>query len=209
MNDEVWKTFGEQAVRIISASSVGNAHLTKLLINCNNLQIEIDGSYIDKLLCDASSIESMTNSNHTLKRISFGYQIRHVHSTFARDCLKLNENEDKAKVIRHKILRFYFVGKFDLSPFVGMPLSVLPEVIDQIEGHEKQSAMYRFLRCIPELCDVHYRTGTIRRHLVEPLAPRRKSVFGRLRTFAQLGRAPARPESKIDLQKSKPERVSS
>lgn len=32
--------------------------------------------------------------------------------------------------------------------------------------------------------------------LVETLAPQRKSVFGRLQTFAQLGRAPARPESR-------------
>jgi hypothetical protein len=37
--------------------------------------------------------------------------------------------------------------------------------------------------------------------LVEPLAPRRKSVFGRLQTFAQLGRAPARPESENCLTK--------
>jgi hypothetical protein len=42
--------------------------------------------------------------------------------------------------------------------------------------------------------------------LVEPLAPRTKSVFGRLQTFAQLGRAPARLESKCVLRKSKPER---
>ena len=41
--------------------------------------------------------------------------------------------------------------------------------------------------------------------LVEPLEPQRKPVFGRLQTFAQLGRAPARPESKFVLQKSKPE----
>ena len=45
--------------------------------------------------------------------------------------------------------------------------------------------------------------------LVEPLAPRRKSVFGRLQKLAQLGRAPARPELKCVLKKSKPERVSS
>jgi hypothetical protein len=41
--------------------------------------------------------------------------------------------------------------------------------------------------------------------LVEPLEPQRKPVFGRLQTFAQLGRAPTRPESKFVFQKSKPE----
>jgi hypothetical protein len=54
-----------------------------------------------------------------------------------------------------------------------------------------------------------YLDGITHLNLVEPLAPRRKTVFGRLQTFVQLGRAPARPESKCVLQKSKPERVSS
>jgi hypothetical protein len=35
----------------------------------------------------------------------------------------------------------------------------------------------------------------------------RKSVFGRLQMLAQLGKTPARPELKIVLRKSKPERV--
>jgi hypothetical protein len=53
------------------------------------------------------------------------------------------KNTDKAKVIRDKILRLYFVGEFHVSPLVNMPLSVLPEVMGQIEGHDNQSAIYR------------------------------------------------------------------
>lgn len=56
-------------------------------------------------------------------------------------------------MIRNKILRFYFVGEFDVSPFMKMPLSALPKVISQIEGNAKQSAMYRLLKNIPELCN--------------------------------------------------------
>ena len=57
-------------------------------------------------------------------------------------------------MIRDKILQFYFVGDFDVSPFVDMPLSVLPEVMGQIEASEKQSAIYRLLHSTPELCNV-------------------------------------------------------
>jgi hypothetical protein len=34
-------------------------------------------------------------------------------------------------------MQFYFVGEFDLFPFVNTPLSVLAEVMGQIEGSGK------------------------------------------------------------------------
>jgi hypothetical protein len=54
-------------------------------------------------------------------------------------------------------MRFYFTGKFDVSPFVKMPLSVLPEVMGQIEGNGKQSAIFRLLQCMPEMCNASER----------------------------------------------------
>jgi hypothetical protein len=47
------------------------------------------------------------------------------------------ENEDKSKVIRIKILRYYFVAEFDASPFVKMPLSFMPTIMSQVEENEK------------------------------------------------------------------------
>jgi hypothetical protein len=57
-------------------------------------------------------------------------------------------------VIRKKILRYYFVGEFDVSSLSSMAVSVLPEVISQINGKDKLSAIYRLLKCIPDLCNV-------------------------------------------------------
>lgn len=68
--------------------------------------------------------------------------------------MALNTNEDKGKAIRDKILCLYFVGEFDVSQFASMPVSVVPEVMSQIEGDGKQSAMYRLLKCLPELRNV-------------------------------------------------------
>jgi hypothetical protein len=70
----------------------------------------------------------------------------------------LNGNADKAKVIRDNILCFYFAGEFDVSPLVGMPLSVMPEVMSQIEGDGKLSAINRLLQSVPDLCNVSNRS---------------------------------------------------
>jgi hypothetical protein len=69
-------------------------------------------------------------------------------------------NENKANVVRNKIIQFYFVGEFDISPFVNMPLSVLPKVMGQIEGKDKQFAVYRLLKWIPETCYVCERVSS-------------------------------------------------
>jgi hypothetical protein len=164
LDDEAdWRRFSEQALRDIGASLVGNTHLKRLSIVYWHINFDMrDYEYrldsIDNLLCDVSSIENIrSNSNQMLESISVRGQTLSI-STLARQCLKLNsENENKAKVVRNKTLRFYFVGGFEVSPFVNMSLSVMAEVISQIEGDDKQSAVYRLLRCIPELCNVTYR----------------------------------------------------
>jgi hypothetical protein len=102
----------------------------------------------DNLLCDPKSIDSIINSNHTLESINIGYA---ELSTFTKECLMINRNPDKNKVVRDKILRFYFVDEFDVSQFSNMTLSVLPEVMRFWTEH---SAIYRLLKYMPELCNV-------------------------------------------------------
>jgi hypothetical protein len=50
-------------------------------------------------------------------------------------------------------MRFFLVGEFDVSPFANMSSSALSRVMSQIEGNDEQSAIYRLLKCMPELCD--------------------------------------------------------
>jgi hypothetical protein len=115
----------------------------------------------DKLLCDVTSIKSLTNSNHTIKDISLvdNTSGRLTPSTLTHKYLLLNQNEGKAKVLRNKILWFYFVGAFDVSPFSGMAVSI-PEIICQIKGKAKRSAVFKLLKCIPELCNVSDRISS-------------------------------------------------
>ncbi len=114
-DDEGWRSFGQQASRVLSAFLVGNTHLKCLsLFNRKKLCNPNGSGNFDKLLCDIASIMGISNSNHTLERIDF---FRKTTSTFTKECVKLNQNANKARVIRDKILHIYFVGEFDVSPF--------------------------------------------------------------------------------------------
>jgi hypothetical protein len=52
------------------------------------------------------------------------------------------------------MLKYYFVGDFDVTPFANMSVLVVPEVIGQIRSDTKQSAIFRLLKCLPELSNV-------------------------------------------------------
>jgi hypothetical protein len=147
----------EQATKEIAESLVGNTQLKELRFQIRRLPELEWFEKFDRLLCDASSIQSISNSNHTLERISLhgAGNKRCKLSPFAVQCLILNENKDKAIVIRDKIRRYYFVGKFDVAQFSTMAVSAIPEMMSHIQGKSKGksklSAMYRLLRGIPEL----------------------------------------------------------
>jgi hypothetical protein len=100
---------------------------------------------LHKLLCDPTSIKSICNSNHTQEDVDPS------ESKYLFDLLKLNSNVDKAKVASNKILKYYFVGDFGVTPFENMPVSVVREVICWIKLGTKLSAIFRLLKFIPQL----------------------------------------------------------
>jgi hypothetical protein len=69
-------------------------------------------------------------------------------------------DKDKTQVICNKVLKYYFVGDFDVKPFTNMPMSVVSEVISQISSDSKQSAIFRLLKCIPELSNASERVSS-------------------------------------------------
>jgi len=154
-------TISKEQLSRIAAALVSNASLKKLnLPNEGYLRgFEGDLSPMTKSLCDASSIERICASNHTLQEV---FPVRSI-CAIVWDCLRLNKNANKDEVIRKKIAMYYFVRDFDISPFAKMPLSLLPEVLSMIRkgNFEResmiQSAIFRILKCIPELCNVSSR----------------------------------------------------
>ena len=141
----------EEGLSIVAAGLAKNSTL-KLLT------LAYRGSWdaISKVFCDASSIESIYSSNHTLEAIGNRGTIPPVIA----DYLSLNRIPNKQEVIRMKIFRYYFVGDFDITPFAQMPLSVLPQVLGMIQcsdDEDRRLALFRLARYIPDLCNVSSR----------------------------------------------------
>jgi hypothetical protein len=141
------------ALRKIAASLVGNTKLMELGL----LQFFTQEVYdeFDTILCNASSLESICKSNHTLAKI---FLMHGDLSACTEECLDLNKDENKNRVIRNKILQYYFIGGFSLAPFSVMPASVLAEVLSLGAKSNKQTAIFELLRGIPDLCNVSSRS---------------------------------------------------
>eukprot|EP00956_Cyclotella_meneghiniana_P036578 scaffold127602_cov60-Cyclotella_meneghiniana.AAC.1 len=117
---------------VIAVGLKVNKSLKKLQLEPGT-SLDIMKNILEPALCDASSIESIQNSNHTLESIAIGlYEM--LLSEIEQDCLKLNKIEDKDQVIRQKTAKYYFIGDYDVSPFAAMPLSAMPKVISTIGG---------------------------------------------------------------------------
>eukprot|EP00956_Cyclotella_meneghiniana_P034824 scaffold108454_cov37-Cyclotella_meneghiniana.AAC.1 len=158
VSDEV---MSHENLSIIAAGLTGNTMLKKLTLDSSQ---NIDMSSIANLFWDAlgaaSSIEKIYNSNHTLDTLEMKDGIYSFTDSNIEGCLELNKMADKDEVIREKIARYYFVGDFPTSPFATMPVLYLPRVLSMIkcgDARNRQSAIFRLLKYIPELCDVSSR----------------------------------------------------
>ena len=142
---------------LLARSLVGNKKLTQLKIHYIHSEATFNWGPFKTLLCDTSSIDSIQNSNHTLTHVEYDNTAKRDQAV--PEYLELNMLPNENEVIREKIARYYFVGDFDLSPFVNMHVTLLPSILGLIEGGEliQRNAIFRMLRIIPDLCDVNQR----------------------------------------------------
>jgi Ran GTPase-activating protein (RanGAP) involved in mRNA processing and transport len=81
-------------------------------------------------LCDNSSIADICNSNHTLHTFWLNHGV--PPGCFS-SCLSLNNNEDKADVIRSKILPHFFHNADNIGPiFAQLPTNLFPDAVSWI-----------------------------------------------------------------------------
>ena len=157
-------------------TSLRHFHLDKMALSLRDIPEYDPHGYFAKALCDSSSIENILNSNHTLTEIpdwtmflgeselsesESVFQFKCEHDIIVANCLELNENTDKDKVKREKIARYYFLGDFNVSPIANLPVSFVPSVFGMIKGNkvDRQSAIFRLLKSIPDLCNVGSRVN--------------------------------------------------
>lgn len=106
-------------------------------------------SALANALCDNSSIVNMCSSNHTLGTCWVNAGLPHSLLSL----LDLNYNEDKADVIRAKILMHFFSDIDNIGQvFAQVPMSTMPNAIEWI-GRDRLglSTMYILLRNFPSI----------------------------------------------------------
>ena len=143
--------------RIIADSLVNNTTLETLVIILGSESTDDVGGTFERILCDASSLDGIKSSNHTLVKI---YPDDHLSQRVV-ECEKLNRNQNKEEVVRQKIAKYYFARDFDVSPFASMPLSAIPNVMTMIGGDDPEAqkalqcnAIFKLLKAIPDLSNI-------------------------------------------------------
>ena len=128
----------------------GNRSLEMLIIDPDGLTDECWNT-MSSALCDSSNIESIYWSNH----IFYNICIRNYQGVPGNvmSLLEINANQDKAQVVRQKILKYHFSGgSANIHIFSEMPESMMPYVLEWI-GHNNlgYSLMHTVIRDFPTL----------------------------------------------------------
>lgn len=109
-----------------------------------------------RALCNKSSINSICQSNHSLKCVDTFSSL----SPNVEKCLELNKRGVNF-AIHKKVFLFYFEGAFDITPFRDLPVSAMAKILSDIKNYDKRrnvdterrdlSAVYRLVRAFPAL----------------------------------------------------------
>ena len=137
---------------LVTALAAGNATLE--VLNLHGVDDDDVDSAMEALLtvlCDATSVDSVCRSNHTLYKF-----VCYRHTDYPSELvslLELNEDTDKAQVVRTKLLTYFFSNVDNVGPEFGrMSTTILPNAMEWI-GRDRlgYSAMFEFCRSVPAL----------------------------------------------------------
>ena len=143
INDEVMIHF--------AGALIGNKSLKTLKMSNNFNAVTSNGwSALSNTLCNASNIDSIRSSNHSLHGI--GWCISNINSDVV-SLMKLNKDENKGEVVRQKIIHYHFLnGNKNIEEFVGMDLNILPHAMGWIGRNDTgRSLSYQLVRSMPSL----------------------------------------------------------
>jgi hypothetical protein len=137
----------------------GNATLEALDLKDVNDDVESAYEALITVLCDATSVDSVCRSNHTLYKFNNFSESANYFSGEPGDpyelnwLLKLNEDTDKAQVVRTKLLTYFFSDVDNIGPVFGrMATTILPNAMEWIgRDHLGYSAMFEFCHSVPGL----------------------------------------------------------
>ena len=135
--------------------------LEKLILDDNEIREEdltdTEWSVLSLALCDSSSINSTYSSNHNFRTLQIWNNNR-AQEGIPEDIvtlLRMNKNDDKAKVAHQKILKHHFSGGDAGMGSTGVPETLLPFVIEWMGRYKHgYSAIHNLVRGTPTLFGV-------------------------------------------------------
>ena len=118
-------------------------------------------------LCDASSIESIVNSNHSLRMLHVdgawnraGHQER-IHMDLINKYVTINGDREQSRndIIRKKIVDFHMSTNFDVSQLKNLPLTAFTRLLAATSSKGNcQHATFWLFKNKPELSQVRARS---------------------------------------------------
>ena len=176
-NDNVDNGNNHEVVTAFTNALINNHKLESIYIGNSNMS-SIDGQFFEssfsKLVCNTSSVNATSKSNHTLNYVS-GLPFMSI----VQPLLRLNDNNryNKKQVAMVKILQHH--NDFDMQPFFEWEFKVLPLMLDWFERAStietprgfvpinieprKLSTIYQFVRGVP----AEYVEARLKRELEE------------------------------------------
>jgi Ran GTPase-activating protein (RanGAP) involved in mRNA processing and transport len=152
-DDDVENRMNDEAVLSFIAAISHNTSLVEL--NIGDVE-NVSQSSLDALvdsLCDKTSIASVCNSNHTLSIFQYTCDDETDHPSELDSLLELNENKDKAEVVREKMLTSSVINEGTVGyEFGSTPVAVFPSLMEWI-GRDRlgYSAMHCLVQSFPSL----------------------------------------------------------
>ena len=172
INDDIVTAFTSA---LVNNKTLEQIHLYQEVDSDSDYDADVDNELITErgweamstLLCNKSSMLDTYNSNHTLHKVSDNHEEMNLPDDLV-SYLELNENKDKAEVIRQKIVQTHFSGSGDcvsskMQVLLDMELEMMPTAIawmgrpthDGWRGTNVSglSLMYNLIRRVPDLFD--------------------------------------------------------
>jgi len=122
-------------------------------------------------LCDPSSIESIVNSNHTLKSVYFtkDYRFRRCRKEMEETdllmkCVDINvSGKSRNDIIQKKVVHFHMTTNFDVTQLDNLPLTALPNLLAILSNPENNClhGIFWILKHNLELSDVKARSSDV------------------------------------------------
>ena len=152
-DDDVENRMNDDTVLDFIAAISNNTTLTELNIgDVENVSRSSLFVLVDSL-CDKTNITSVCNSNHTFSVFKYTCDDETEHLDELDSLLELNKDENKAAVVRKKILTSSVINEDTVGHEFGhMPVAVFPSLIEWI-GRDRlgYSAMHCLVQSFPSL----------------------------------------------------------